>query len=153
MTIKFYPVNNFDSLSYDEAKRVIYDNLLSCCEAKGVYLSQSGNLRSSEAPRTGKFLSPVDEYTYKKDMKQLFDIERVQRAFHVLDKCVQETSQFQKNGGALKARIENWQHEELSYGDFVAAMMLKGFAARFAGRGDPLRMSCEFRAMPLVPFI
>ena len=153
MTIHFYPVNNFDSLPYDEAQKVIYDNLLSCCEARGVYLSQSGNLRSSEAMRTANFISPVEEYTYKKGVKQLFDIERVQRAFHALDKCIQETSHFQKNSGALKVKIEKWQREDLSYGDFVAAMMLKGFAARFAGRGDPLRMSCEFRAMPRVDSI
>ncbi len=153
MTLQLCPVNNFDSLPYEEAKMVIYNKLLPYCEAKGVYLSQSGNLRSPQATRNYKFLTPVDEYTYKRDMKELLNIERVQRAFHVLDKCVQETSHFQKNGGAIKVKIENWQHEDLSYGDFVAAMMLKGFAARFAGRGDPLRMSCEFRAMPLVPFI
>jgi hypothetical protein len=153
MTLQICAVNNFDSLPYEEAKRVIYKDLLPHCEAKGVYLSQSGNLRSPDTMRTANFLSPVDEYTYKNDTQELLDIERIQRAFQVIDKCVQETSHFQKNSGALKVKIENWQHEDLSYGDFVAAMMLKGYAARFASRGDPLRRCCEFRAMPRVDSI
>lgn len=47
----------------------------------------------------------------------------------------------------LKHKIESFQHEYLSNGDCIVAMLVKGLTARFAKKGFPLRVNCEFKAM------
>ena len=147
MTISFRPIANFDSLSYEKAQSIVYKDLLPTCEKIGVYLSQEGNLNCPQISYTGNFYSPVEEYTCKKTSQELLNVERIQMAFHVLDQCVQETGHFQPAARSGIQRVwSKIQGSELSYGEFVAAMLIKGYQARFARRGDPLNRTCEFRA-------
>lgn len=145
----------FHSLPLEEAKKVLYTELLLCCESHGIYLCQDGNLNTEEARgRYAKdststrmhFYSPVEEYTYHKDYETLLDVEKVQKVFQVLDRCVKEASTYNPQSLCMKSVVEKELNESISKGDFIAAMLLKGYQARFGCRGDPLKMSCEFRA-------
>jgi hypothetical protein len=154
MAISLKTTSNFGSLPYDDAKNVVYD-LLETLEKKGIYLSQDGNLNFPHAVRVAPYISPVEEYTYKKTTNQLLDIERIQAAFRELDRCIQETGQYQpkEKTGAMRLAVQKFQNKHLSYGDFVATMLIKGISCRFGRRGDPLEMQCEFRAEPKTQII
>ncbi len=147
MTVKFGSIPNFGNLSQHDAEKVVYDQLLHCCETKSVFLSDYGNNESSNALPALGGLSSKEEYYHKKQERSLFNIERIQRIFRTLNECVQEASQF-NSSNPLKQRITTHLDEAVPEGEFIVAMMVKGYFARFGKRGDPLNVSCEFRAIP-----
>lgn len=147
MTVKFASIANFGYLNHHDAERIVYDQLLHCCETNSVFLSEFGNNESPNAHPAFGGLSSKEEYYRKKTEHSLFDIERIQRVFRALDGCIQEASQF-KSSGPLKNRITTHLDEAVPEGEFIVAMMVKGYFARFAKRCDPLNVDCEFRALP-----
>ena len=147
MTVKFASIANFGCLTHHDAERIVYDQLLNCCETKSVFLSEYGNNESPNAHPAFGGLSSKEEYYRKKTEHSLFNIERIQRVFRALDACIQEASQF-KSSGPLKHRVTKHLDETVPEGEFIVAMMLNGYFARFGKRGDPLNVGCEFRAIP-----
>lgn len=139
MTITFRKVQGFDSLSLEEARRLIYDEVLPVCEEKGVMLSASGNLRS--------------EYESQKEAGTLFEIERVQKAYRAIPKFTlpaSKNSKVHSHGSyGFKHIVEAYQKAEdpdqnpyLANGEGILAMLLLGYPAYF---GSSPEVNCLFK--------
>jgi hypothetical protein len=148
MTIHFPPVQDFDRLPFNEANRIVYDELLPYCQSKGVQLCQYGNLNSHLAYRD--FQDPSHAYYTGFSHQTLLNIGRIQRAYRFLPDFVTPTSKYQINSDRLARMVEVIQEEHLSNGDLIAAMLMRGYAARFAKRGGASQVDAEFKAKRLV---
>ena len=146
MTVKFTAVPNFSQLPAPQARDIVYNQLVPCCEAKGVHLSKYGNHASMRALHSQNFPHAMAEYSHNKSTNSLFNVDRIQRAFDFIRQNVSSTSKYQLRSYSMKHDVEKRQNEYLSNGDLIAAMLMNGYSARFAKRGEPLGVNCEFKA-------
>ncbi len=141
MTVSVKPVASFDQLSLEQAANVLYNNVIPACEAKGVKLSSYGNHAAQGS------INSVEKYNERKAAHTLFNVARVQTAFGALDEMIQGRSQYKSGSYGLKHRVEEHQKDYITNGDLIAAMLVKGFQARFAKQGESLDVNCEFKAI------
>ncbi len=107
-------------------------------------LSEYGNHNSTQT------LDPVATYEKKKAKSELFNVDRVQRAFAGLDQIVQPAGSYAKwTSYGCKHVVEKQQGAYLSNGDLVAAMLLRGYTATFR-ENKKLSVNCRFKAKYLV---
>lgn len=139
MTVTFPRVWNFGDLPLDEAKDLLYNALVPACESKQVFLSQYGNHNALGS------LKSMAQYVAIKARKELFNVERVQNAFKFISAHFLPSTRYTQGSYGLKHTIERIQGNYLSNGDLIAAMLMNGFTARFAKRGDPMSVNCEFK--------
>lgn len=139
MTIEFRRVDGFATMPAEEASAIIYDELLPVCEEKNVKLSEYGN---HNAPGS---VVPVREYESGKAAKKLFNIERIRRVIVELNRFIKEKSTYSDSSYSLKHKIEDKQGEYLTNGDLIVAMLVSGYAARFAKKDEPLDVNCFFK--------
>ncbi len=140
MVVKIGQVPNFDQLTEIQARDVLYDIVIPACERKGVMLSEYGN-HSGEGS-----LVKVEKYTQDKAAYTLFNVSRVQRAFTELNAIIVNTSKYTANSYGLKHKVEaSGRKEYLTNGDLIAAMLVKGYQARFGKRNEGLGVNCEFK--------
>jgi hypothetical protein len=145
VTVSFPSVLDFDQLSLDDATRVVYDQVIPACEAQGIKLSKYGN---HAAPSSSV---PIAEYDQQKAARQLFDVARIQRVFAQLDGIVQEASKYKIGSYTLKHRVEKYQHNKVTNGDTIVAMLVKGYAARFGKKNVGMTVNCVFKATSSIP--
>jgi len=144
MTVCFRHVQSYDHLPRDEATRIVYDDLLPFCQSKGVELSQYGNLNSYIAHKD--FHNPSHEYYSRFPTRTLLNIERIQQAFYLLPNLVTTATKYLINSAELARIVEVIQGEHLSNGDLIAAMLMRGYTARFAKKGQASQVNAEFKA-------
>ncbi len=138
--VSFQQIDDFDQLPLEEAEAVLYDNLIPACEAKGVMLSAYGNHASRGS------LSKVEIYNQEKAEHKLFDVERVQSAFAILNQIVQPCSQYKTGSYGLKHTVEKvLPGGSLRNGDLIAAMLIKGYKARFGMRNESMAVNAMFQ--------
>ena len=136
MSVTMRSVPNFDKLSIGVATDLIYQELLPACEAKGVRLIPEGH----DVYNSGN-------YEQLKQDQTIFDVARVQRAFAAVDFIYQPASRYQS---IQKPLFEcHPQGGYVSGGELMAAMILKGYTARFAKIGEPLKLRAEFKVKNL----
>lgn len=145
MTVSMNPVPNFNTLSVADATDIIYTQLIPACEEKGVKLSGYGNHAGLGS------LVAVAKYNAEKAARTLFDVTRIQKIFAQLDHLLAPTVHFKRGSYGLKHFVEGIQKEYASNGDLIVAMLMKGYHARFAKKGEPLNVNCEFKAQLIVP--
>ena len=144
VTVSVTSVDDFDQLSTKDANVIIDNHIIPACESKGVKLSSYGN-------HVGKgSLSGVEKYDEEKAAHQLFNVERIQKAFAALDAMVGQMSQYKTGSYGLKHTVENHQGEYISNGDLIVAMLLKGYDARFGKQTESMSVNCEFKVKALV---
>jgi len=135
-TISLKPIPNlFHTFSLEGAENIIYNQLVPACEAKGVMLSRYGNHASAKGVRN------IEQYERLKEEHDLFNIEKVQAAFASINFVLRRTAQYEVSSYYLGDVMG-----ELDHGDLIAAMLLKGYSARFAKKGEPLDVNCMFKA-------
>ncbi len=139
MTVKVNPVANFDQLPLADATAILYGTVIPACEAKGVNLSFYGNHQGRSD------LDSIERYDERKSSAKLFDVPRVQRAFAGLHAVIVDTSTYKSGSYSLKHKVEKFQGVFLSNGDLIAAMLMKGYQARFGKRGEDTELNCEFK--------
>lgn len=146
-TVSITAVPHFNTLSLEDASRVIYSDLVPACEAKGIKLSYYGNHAG-----TGSLLS-VEEYDARKAAHTLFNVEKIQQVFALLPALVQDTSGYKSTSYSLKHRVEERLPGEkyVTNGDLIAAMLLKGYQARFGKRTELMTVNCEFKVKMITP--
>ncbi|HSX13802.1 MAG TPA: Rossmann-like fold-containing protein [Chlamydiales bacterium] len=130
MTVRFEAVRDFHKLPEDEAKRILYEGLLSACEKKGIQLAPEGHWPQGS------------RYADLKNNQTTFDVERVQRAFACADSIYKPASEF---SDIDKGHFED--HPQVGYvggGEMLAAMMLKGYPAKFAEEGEEPELRAQF---------
>ena len=154
VTVAFREVAKFDQLTDDEAKHLIYDELIPVCERAGVKLSDYGNHLGIES------LLSVEDYEVRKGEQQLFNVKRIKKAFQDLivlleDQTepkdlsfsavvIEKTDYFETSSQKLKTTLVSYFNPEIKKGDLVVAMLLKGFRAQFGSRGESLQIDCDF---------
>lgn len=132
MTVIFRAVSNFDQIPESLASKILYQELLPVCEREGVYLAPEGHVADGH------------RYEEAKRNQQTFDVSRVQRAFAVVDQIYQPASQYRDVSKRLFEIHPSGGY--LSGAELMAAMMLKGYPARFAKAGEEtLHLRAEFR--------
>jgi len=141
MSVQFHAVQGFDQLPINEVTAILYDELVPACEAKGVQLSQYGNHNG-----VGSLKNDPNEYDQKKQNNQLFEVAKVQEAYQIVQQRVANRSTYFVGSYGLKHQLEEIQGGYFSNGDTIAAMLLNGYTARFAKRGKPLGVNCQFKA-------
>lgn len=119
MTVSIHTVLNLDLLSLEDASRILYEQLIPTCEANGIKLSSYGNHASLDT------LYCMEIYNQKKQDRTLFNIERIQRSVACLRNISNETFEAIKSC-VLKLIIKSHQNEDITNGDCIAAMLLKG---------------------------
>lgn len=118
MTISFNKVLNFQNLSNKEAEKILYEELLPECEKKGVYLMPEGNRPDRK-----------EEYEKLKNKREIFHIDGIQHGLNAVDFLYRPSSE---NNHVDKIAFED--HPKggyLSGGELMAAMMLRGYPAKF----------------------
>lgn len=146
-TVTFKEVPNFDRLSAQKAQNIIYDELIPACESQRVKLSARGNHAAKEAPWNG---ITVEEYDSNKTAHTLFDVARIQRAFAFLPTIVCGTPEYKTGSFRMRDAIARYQNESITYGDTIAAMLLRGYSVRFGGPTEPMTLSCSFKVSVLL---
>lgn len=136
MTISINKVLNFDRLPVEAASRILYEEIIPACEAKGIKLSSYGNHSSRES------LASVERYNRDKEEHRLFNVERVQRAFKCLDEVISNATVQSVGSYGFKHVVERHQNEYITNGDCIAAMLVKGYMADF-GSENP-HVNCQF---------
>ncbi len=144
VTISVGQVYDFDKLSEEHARQFIEEQVIPACENKGVKLSRYGNHAGE-----GSFVT-VEKYDEKKQEHTLFNVKRIQKVFASLDAIVIPTTQYKVGSYGLKQVVEKYQHKDISNGDLIVAMLLKGYAARFGKQTEGMAVNCEFKAKVLV---
>ncbi|KAG4072778.1 hypothetical protein HA402_005255 [Bradysia odoriphaga] len=144
-TITFRSVSDFNQLSLEEAINIIYEELIPACEEKGVLLSQYGNHAG------GGTIVTLEEYERKRECRNLFDLKRIQKAFVEIDEIIRPTSDYKISSYGFKHIVEKhgFEPKYISNGDVIVTMLLKGYAARFGKRNEPIGVNCEFKAAVL----
>lgn len=140
--VSFRAVENFDGLSEEAATKILYEELVPACEAKGIMLSYEGNHADG-----GSSWSTVEQYSQRKASRQLFDVKRVQKAYSSIPLITKSITQFKTGSYGLKHVFERHpsQSEYLRNGDLIAAMLVNGHQARFPKYNGLLDMKCDFK--------
>lgn len=140
-TVSFREVPDFAQLSLEEATRIVYDELIPACENKEVMLSGYGNHNATDS------LCNLENYNTKKIRNSLFNVERIQKAFVSIPNIVQSHSQYRIGSYGLKHVVERdpSHNEYIPNGELIAAMLLKGYKARFGKRNETIGVNCEFQ--------
>lgn len=141
-------LNDFDKLPTEKADKIIYTILLPLFEQKGVKLSNYGNHAGM-----GSIYS-VEEYDARKEEHQLFHVETIQRAFAILPTLFEERSTYNlRASDILKFHVENHfaENRYVSNGDFIVAMLLRGYQARFGKHKEFMTVNCKFKVNLLFP--
>jgi hypothetical protein len=123
----------------EEFERAIYDYLVPACDREGVRLSREGN-------ESSKGLEHQDRYLEKRGDKDLFDVARVHRAYASIPEIMRHCSRYKCSSDGLARRVGRIQKEDISEGDLIAAMIMRGFAARFGKRGGDATLNAKFKA-------
>jgi len=143
MSITLAACPGFHELSESNATRYLYDQVVPQLAKRKIYLSKYGNHNSFGT------LSFVVNYAQLKETEQLFDIERIQKAFSIIDQFIVTKKRYERNSYGLKHQIEKDLPGDIKYitnGDFIVAMLLKGYKARFGKSKKSLNVNCEFKA-------
>jgi hypothetical protein len=154
MSIHYHPIENFDTLSQEQASQILYHELVPFLEQRQIYLSQEGH--------HSLVLGGIDpQYLELKQAQELFDVAKVQSAFSVLQRVFIPQHRYNRNWSSygLKHAFENVLDQlipdaitYITNGDFIAAMLLKGFMTRF-GRTQATRgKNCDFKAVFHQPY-
>ena len=140
-TVKIPPYPNFDQLPIDVATQVIYTQVVPSCEAKKVRLSSEGN-HTSPLCKEG-----VEVYDQKKQKYSLFNVERIQSVFAILEDLFQPTIEFNLSSDSSDFRksIEKKLEEFISNGEVIVAMLLKGHTARFGKETEGMLANAHFK--------
>lgn len=138
--VSFPAIPNFHQLSTKAAQDILYGQLIPACEAQKVKLSCYGNHAGAGT------LKNVEEYDHDKAAHKLFNVERIKKAFASLDAIVKSMSKYTIGSYGLKHTVENYQGEYITNGDLIAAMMLKGYEARFGKKTESMDVNCQFKA-------
>lgn len=136
MTISIGAIQSFDQFLLETATRIVYDEIIPRCEAKGIKLSNYGNHASV------KSIDSVERYDTDKQNHTLFNIERIQRAFKYLDEVIAKATVESVGSYGLKHVVERHQGEYITNEDCIIAMIAKGYIAHFGSEG--LHMNCQF---------
>lgn len=136
MTISIGTIQSFDQFSLETATRIVYDEIIPRCEAKGIKLSSYGNHASRES------LASVERYDTDKQNHKLFNVQRVQRAFKCLDEVIGKATVESISSYGLKHVVERHQDEYITNGDCIIAMIAKGYLADFGS--ESLHVNCRF---------
>lgn len=139
-TVSFRKIDNFDKLPEEAATKILYEELVPACEAKGVKLSSYGN-------HAGRGSIPsVEDYDREKANYQLFDVKRVQKAYSSIPIITRKTSKYMAGSYGLKHIFEKHpsQSKYLTNGDLIAAMLVDGYKARFGRQTESSNVNCEF---------
>lgn len=125
VSIRAFP--KFDELPIDMASQIIYSQVVPACEEKKVRLSNRGNQTSLLTE------GAVEIYNQKTHTDTLFNVERIQAAFAILDDLFLPTVDFNTDSDSSDFRkdVERLQRESITNGDLIVALMLKGYSARF----------------------
>lgn len=142
--VSFQAVENFDQMELDVAEGVLYNDLIPACEKKGVFLSSYGN----HAGRGNLF--NVEKYNQEKEEHKLFDVKRIQKAFTQMNEMAQPCSQYNTGSYGFKHSVERHQKSYIANGDLIAAMLLRGYSARFGKRNEDMEVNCEFKVKRLI---
>jgi len=145
VTISFGPVPNFSLKTVQEADDILYNQLIPACEAKGVMLASFGNHAG-----IGNLLCSVERYQGEKAEHKLFNVEKIQQAFSFLPKIIQATDDYESGSCKLKYALKVCGQEDIDYGEVIAAMLLRGFEARFGRETQIMEVNCQFRVKVLV---
>ena len=138
-TVSIEAVQGFDKLGLEEATNIIYQRVIPECERKRVMLSYYGNHNSRGS------LLDVEEYNEMKDKKELFDAERIQRVFSFISQhCSKQSSYDEQNSYGLKHIVEN-RTEYITNGEFIVAMLLHGYSARFGKSTEEMEINAQFK--------
>lgn len=121
---------------WEAASRILYEEIIPACEAKGIKLSYYGNHASRET------ISSVEEYDRNKQDHRLFNVERIQRAFKCLDDVISKATVQSVGSYGFKHVVERHQGEYITNGDCIVAMLVKGYIADF-GSEFP-HVNCQF---------
>lgn len=136
MTIALNTIQSFDQFSLETATRIVYDEIIPRCEAKGIKLSSYGNHASVES------MVSVEQYNTEKQNHRLFNVARIQRAFKCLDEVMAKATVESVGSYSLKHVVERHQGESITNGDCIIAMIAKGYIADFGSQH--LRVNCQF---------
>ncbi len=139
MAVQFRQVVGFAQMDRYQAEHIIYGELLPACEKQGIVLSRYGNLAYTGAPA----LDP--KYYQIKEKKELFNIERIQKACRDIDFVAQNDPLLGYH--SLKTKVES-QGEDITTGDLVVALLVRGHLADFH---LPRTMECDIRMALLRP--
>jgi len=142
-TVSIKAVHGFDKLGLEEATNIIYQIVIPECEKKRVMLSFYGNHNSK-----GGFWG-VKKYNEMKDKKELFEaglIQRIQRVFSFISQhCRKQSSYNEQNTSyGLKHIVEN-HIGYITNGEFIVAMLLHGYSARFGKRTEKMDINAQFK--------
>lgn len=131
MTIQFRPIPNFHQLPSEEASRILYQELLPACEAEGVKLAPEGHVPDGS------------RYEQTKKTQTTFDIACVQRAFSAADFIYQPAKKYRSIHKILFEMHP--QGGYVSGGEMIAAMILKGYTAKFDDDQGSLQFRPQFQ--------
>jgi len=141
-TVTCEAVHDFDNLKLEEATKIIYERVVPECERKKVMLSYFGNHNAGG-------LMGVKEYDELKDNENLFqgEIQRIQKIFTFLSQHCHGKSLYNKDidSYGLKGIVER-RTEYITNGEFIVAMLLHGYSARFGMRSDKMCVNAHFKA-------
>lgn len=141
ITIENHP--GFDKLSQTNANRYLYDEVVPQLEKAKIHLSQYGNHIPTNT------LLDNDNYTQLKEKEQLFDIEKIQKAFSIIDQFILTKKRYERSSYGMKHQIEKVLPGDIKYitnGDFIVAMLLKGYKAWFGKNKKSMGVNCQFKA-------
>lgn len=131
MTVQFRTVPNFHQLPVEQAHRILYEELLPACEEQGIKLAPEGHVPGG------------NRYEETKNTQTTFDIARVQRAFTAVDFIYQPAEEYSHICKPLFER-----HPQGGYvggGEMIAAMILKGYTAKFVDEMGILNFRPQFQ--------
>jgi hypothetical protein len=132
-------IRNMEGATKEEFEEALYDQVVLACDEKGVRLSREGN-------ESARGLLHQDAYLQKRADRELFDVARVQQAFAGIPGMMRSYKTYRRGSYGLKHSVERLQRNYISNGDLIAAMLMRGYAARFGKRGEGTSLNAEFKA-------
>ncbi|MCF7806542.1 MAG: hypothetical protein K9M07_06140 [Simkaniaceae bacterium] len=141
LIVKAVPIEGFASMSIEDATKNVYERVIMACEDKGVLLSNYGNHLG-----TGSIANRA-AYVEARKTQSLFDIRRIQKAVGQVLTLFTPHSRYSDHlsSYALKHTVEKATGEYISNGDLIVAMLINGFDARFAKRGECIGVNGHFK--------
>ncbi len=119
MAVHFQRIDGFNLLPAQQAMDVVYGQLLHACQSQGI-----------------------------QTLNHHYSIRRIQQAYASLDRLVQPCDQYKLHSGHLKRRCDyqtRVPHFDVTHGELIVAMLLKGYAANFCNEGKSYY--CVFNAI------
>lgn len=126
------PIPNFDRLPRDKAYHILVDEIAPICKENRVKITIYDST---------EFLTSVKNY---KKREHLCSVEKVQKIFSFLD--YELANSFNQSIGlySVKHIINEKKGENVTHGECIAAMLLKGYIADFAVDRSKLKVNCQF---------